>query len=225
MTLTRWLAASTMLFAATACTADDDPGTGSGTLYVRATVTAVSELPDQRNPDGYISQLRASVWHSEQRELAVESITISSAGGAVELTQDPDGSWWGDQLGYHEVYTLDIDAGENYLAGARVAGPDLHAIDNPTQDGSVPGREDLTVTWSHDQIADHVLVRTINMGATGTEDVGEFLVPAAMLNVDQQGNYDRVHVRRGNSIAPAGAAAESTFSVDIEPHVNFTIEL
>jgi hypothetical protein len=225
MTLTRWLAASTVLFTAAACTADDDPGTGSGTLYVRATVTAVSELPDERDPDGYISQLRATVWHSDQRELAVESITISSAGGAVELTRDADGSWWGDQPGYHRAYTLDIDAGEDHLAGVRVVGPDLHAIDYPTQDGTVRGREDLTVTWSHDQVADHVLVRTTNMGATGTEDVGEFVVPAAMLNVDEQGNYDRVHVRRGNLIFPAGAAADSTFSVDIEPHVNFTIEL
>ena len=225
MTLTRWLAASTVLISFAACTADDDPGTGSGTLYVRATVTAVSELPDERNPDAYIAQMRASVWGADQRAVEIEAVTITSPGGAVELTRDQDGGWWGEQLGYHGSYTLDIDAGQDYLSGARLVSPDLHLISSPTQDGTVPAREDLAVAWTHEQVADYAMVRTVNMGATGTDDTGEFLVPAEMLNVDQQGNYDRVHIRRGNSIAPAGAAPDSTFSVDVEPHVLFTVQL
>jgi len=220
ITITRSLLASTLLLGA--CTADDDPGTGSETLYVRATVTAVSELPDERDPGRYISQYRATVWGVDQRELAIESVTVTSAAGSVDLLWSPDGGWWGEQYGYQQTYTLDIDAGDDYLSGARLVGPDLHTIESPAQDGTVSGREDLNVTWAHDQIADHAQVSTLNLTATGIEDTGEFVVPLQMLNVEQ-GSYDRVHVRRGNMLRPAGAAPDSTFSVDVESHVTFAI--
>jgi hypothetical protein len=221
--ITRSLVAFTLLLGA--CTADDDPGTGSGTLYVRATVSAVSELPDERDPDQYISRFQAVVWAVDQRELAIESVTVTSPAGPVELTFTPDGGWWGEQYGYHQTYTLDIDAGDDYLSGARLVGPDLHTIESPAQSGTVSGREDLTVTWAHDQVADYAQVRTVNLDATAAEDAGEFIVPARMLNVSEQGSADRVHVRRGNLLMPAGAAPDSTFSVEVEPHVTFSIAL
>jgi hypothetical protein len=221
ITITRWLLASTVLLGA--CTADDDPGSGSGTLYVRATVTAVSELPDERDPGNYIAQYRATVWAVDQRELAVESVTVTSPAGAVDLTRSADGGWWGEQYGYHQTYTLDIEAGDDYLSGARLVGPDLHTIESPTQAGTVSGSQDLNVAWARDQVADYAQVSTARLDATGTDDVGEFVVPMEMLNIDQQSNQDRVHVRRGNLLRPAGAAPDSTFSVDIDSHVSFSI--
>src|SRR5689334_11200326 len=102
-----------VLFGHAACGQDDapaglhdDPGTGDGTLRVRAMASAEPNLIDARMPTDFQTVFRVSLTVDKTGEPVTSgSVSITSLAGKIALTVR-DGEWHGFAPSYDETYTL-----------------------------------------------------------------------------------------------------------------------
>ena len=97
--------------------AGDDPGTGTSTLTVDGNVEARPRLTNARSAADFDTELLGPRSSSTASRSPPARSTMTSAGGMVSLTYNPNnggnnnGRWEGTAAGYDEVYILDVVSG------------------------------------------------------------------------------------------------------------------
>lgn len=206
--------------------AGDDPGTGSSTLEIDAEVEVTNVVPNARDAADFVTAFEVEV----RRNGAIVSdavVVIETTDGAVELvfqSSQDDGRYRGTLAGYGGRFVLDVDAGDDYVHGVRVQGPDAHWFESPTMGASVPGTEPLVVAWSRDGAADAARIETKELDDLAIEDTGDYTLPVGTLDHDDgEVRDDRVRVWRQNRVVPDGAAGSSRFTVEVRNEVEFLV--
>lgn len=196
-----------------------DPGTGTGTLQVGALVYASPRQGQAHTAADFAVSFAVRVLRGERR-VTTGSVTITSASGKVPLTFRTFG-WTASTVGYDEVYTLDVVAGPDRIEGVRVDGPGIHAFSQPSEGASIDTSAPLAVTWTRSEPAEAAALRPDPADWIPVADSGTFALPPGAFRIE--GGEARVHtlrLARTNQIVPAGAAAESSFSVTLENDVH-----
>ena len=204
-----------------ACGSDDSLGEGNGRLQVSGTVEASNQFDNASSSNDFTTSFEVTVRRDGVRvDDAV--VIIDSDGGPVELTLDGDGDYTGTQVGYAEVYRLDVDAGEDFVHDVQVDGPDIHTFDTPTSGAQVDAALDLIVEWSRDDAAEIIRIEAREMDELSIEDTGSYTLPIDALNwSDTETNDERIRLVRANRVSPEGAAGDSSFTVEVRNEVEF----
>jgi len=207
----------------------DDVGTGTQTLVVAAEVRAVSQVPNGQGASAFESEFDVSVTRGGQA-VTDATVVIESANGPVTLVwtseQTGGGSYLGSQIGYADIYVLDVDAGTDNVHGVRVDGPDLHYLTAPDPNQQIDSTLPVAVSWSRSEMADLAGIFTANPAFTPLviTDTGAFTLPAGSLQSSTTGSTaEQIHVWRSNALLPAGGAGGSSFEVRVDNYLNVTV--
>jgi hypothetical protein len=194
----------------------DDPGTGTGTLFVDADIEASPELPNAQHADDFTTRFEVRVTRSGQ-DVIDGTVTIASAAGEVALVYDPvDSEWRGAQNGYHAGYELSIVSADDTIDGVVLNGPDFHRFTAPTAGATVDATLPLDVRWDRDDRADVADFETRETDRVTIEDSGRYTIPALVLrHAPDQLEEEALELRRWKRIAPAGAVAGSQLRVEV----------
>lgn len=197
-----------------------DPGAGTSTLLVDGTITARPRLVNARTGGDFDTELHVRV-SLNQQPVTTGTVTVTSAGGTVPLTFRPDPARWeGTAAGYDEVYVLDVHAGEDFVEGVRVDGPDVHVFTAPTAGATIDSTMPLRVTWACDQSAASAAIDVEELDALAIPDTGEYMLAGGALKAEKdKARENTIELVRTNRIAPAGAVGGSEFSVRIENRI------
>jgi hypothetical protein len=198
--------------------AGDDPGGGTRTLHVDGSATAHPRVSNARAPGEFDTDFSISVELNGQR-VAVGTVTVESRSAKTSLTFVPDngGEWTGTAPAYDEVYRLDVVAGADEVRGVIVDGPDIHTFTAPTQGAALDSTIANDVKWSRDESADQCTIRAENIDRLTIADNGNYSLPAGALKAEKDKTRENtITLRRANTIVPAGATGDSSFSVSVE---------
>lgn len=123
----------------------------SGTLVVTATAAGTNgNYINEADPSLFSTGFTVTVATVDQRPITDAVVTITGDGEPIRLASGPEtGSSYRAWMegGYDAEYTLDIDAGADYLTGFTVSGPDVHVFTSPTASDVVPAGQPLVVQW------------------------------------------------------------------------------
>ena len=189
--------------------------TGSNTLSVDASVEG-----QDAGGDTFTTAFQVTVTDVDELPINDATVTISHAvHGATQLILDTlsPGTYKASLSSYEPgQYTLNITRGSDYLANARVTGPDIHQIIFPTLNDTIPLNTGFTTLWTRDVAAGEVEVETRDYGpvlssSVGDSDDGTYAIPGSSTVRDDQ----RIRVTRINTMTPVGALAGSSFEVSI----------
>lgn len=198
--------------------AGDDPGTGTSTLAVDATVVASARVINAQTAGEYDTEMNVRITKNGL-DVTTGTVTMTSATGTVTLLYDTTemrNRWRAIAAGYDEVYVLDIESGEDNLRDVRVDGPDLHKFTAPTLGTEVDSTMPLPVAWSRSDQADSAAIRADETDDISIPDAGSYMLPAGSLKAKKdQPEQNEVRIRRTNRITPAGAAGGSTMEITI----------
>ncbi len=204
------------------CGGGDDGGTGSGTLRVDGDVEASPEVTNASDAVDFTTDFSVRVTRSGEPVTAGE-VVVTSDGGEVPLVFDGE-QWRGAQAGYFEVYALDVTAGDDFVHGVRVDGPDIHVFTAPVADGAVDATAVLTVAWSRDDQADEATLETRETDPVDIADTGAFELAAFTLrNSPDQTEEEELRLTRASRISPEGAVAGSELRVEIENRLELLV--
>lgn len=201
------------LLAACGGSSGDDYGSGSGTLEVRVDVEADNVSDNASEADFFDTDFSIRV---ERNGVPVPDaqVVVSSSGGPVVLTFAVD-RYVGSQSGYFRTYSVDVDAGDDYLRGVQVRGPDIHHFTQPTGNESVDVSQGLRVEWDRSEVADSARIELSNTDVP-VEDTGRFDVPLSGIDCDTSSvSEEEVRLWRERRIVPNGAVGSSSFSVTL----------
>lgn len=198
--------------------AGDDPGAGTGTLRIDAAAAAAPFAANGTDPRAFVTSFAVVV---ERAGVAVDAaaVTMTSAGGPVALTFDTrdGGSWRGQQLGYFEVYRLDVIAGADRVEEVHVDGPDPAVITAPTAGATVDSTAPLAVAWTRRDAAPIATLATRATAAAPVVDAGAATLAAGALGSRPDGVVaEELRLVRSAAVTPAGAVAGSRFAVAVE---------
>lgn len=196
------------------------PGTGTGTLEVIGSAYAAPTQPQPAMTGDFCVKFSVRVSRGGQA-VTVGEVTVTSPTGKVALTYSGEAGWFGLAIGYHEVYALDIVAGSDRLTGARVDGPDIHAISQPAEGSAIDTSAPLVVTWRTSETAEVAALRAEPADWIEVPDSGMYSLPPGTFPSDRrQARVHAVRVARTNQIALTGATGGSSWSVTIENAVH-----
>lgn len=215
-----WLGFLVLLSAA--CGADaptDDPGSGTRTLLMRATVVAAPNLIDARMATDFQTVFTVRLTLAGQT-VSTGTVAITSQTGKVPLTFR-DGVWRGSAPSYDETYTIDAIHGDDRIEGVRLDGPDIQIITAPLQGATIDANVGVTVTWKRERPADHTQLIVdpeypVKIPDTGRYDLGPYVLRAD----NRQSRQNTIHLIRTNTVEPAGGVSGSQFDVQIENEVD-----
>lgn len=202
----------------------DDTGTGSNTLEVDADIEASPEFPNATNAIDFTTDFSVRV-EKNSVPVATGEVTVISEGGEVPLVYDAqDERWRGTQVGYYEVYGLEVLSGDDFLRGVQIDGPDLHAFTAPVTTGSIDATVPLQIAWSRDEVADQATLETEDLDPTTIPDTGTFELAALTLkNKPDEAEQDELRLERSSRLVPTGAVAGSEVRVRIENRLELVI--
>jgi len=207
----------------------NDIGTGTQTLVVEAEVNAVSQVPNDQGASAFESEFTVHVTRGDQA-VTDATVVIESANGPVTLAwtseQTGGGAYRGSQIGYAEVYVLDVDAGTDNVHGVRLDGPDLHYLTAPDPNQQIDAAQPVAVSWNRAEAADLAGIFTADPAFTPLviTDTGNFTLQANTLQSSATGSTaEQIHVWRGNALLPAGGAGGSSFEVRVDNYLNVTV--
>ena len=216
---------SILVLVAAACGGSDlepgagsDPGTGTSTLAVEATVSASARVDNARTAGELDTEMTVRITKAGV-DVTTGSVTMTSASGTVTLvfdTADNRNRWRGTAAGYDEVYVLDVESGEDNLLGVRVDGPDIHTFSAPTAGAQVDSTVALAVTWSRDDEAASAAIRADETDDISIPDTGSYMLPVGSLKAKRdETEQNELRIRRTNRITPMGAAGGSVMEVHV----------
>lgn len=194
---------------------EPDPGSGTGTLGVTATISAEEAVPSAGRPGDLDTSFAVTVTRFEAPVLDA-TVTFRTDSGEKPLAVGDDGVYRGSHAGYHRIYGLSVAAGPDTL-DAVVVGPTLHRLtapDLPPDGATLPPDAPVEVRWEAEDTAEAVLVRLGGWSATELPDTGAFTIPASAERGDP-GAEVRVEVRRETRMGLAGGAAGSEAIVQV----------
>ncbi len=192
----------------------NDPGTGTGTLDIRADVDAFDEA------GGFITEFSVRLRDGIGDPVIGATVTITNDGFGEVMLLDPQGS--GDYVAerptFHEGdFTLMVVSGTDMVEGVVLGGPGIHTISAPLMDSTVAADQPLTVRWDVPSQARSAEVETKDYGPVLLPDTGAVIIPGASnpARVDQ-----RIRVFRFNEVDIAGGLFGSRMRVEIRQSVD-----
>ncbi len=187
-----------------------DPGGGTGTLLVFATV----------QNEGTGASLSVDV-HRGGNRVTDATVTFDSGSGAVPLTFGADDRYHGVSAGWSDRYRLSVVAGADNVSGS-IAAPAPATIVSPDPsvafDPHLAAGGVVRVSWSGDA-ADTVEVDVKDFHWGPNPDTGGVDVPATSFH----DTAEEVRIQRVNSTALAGGVAGSTLSARHETRTDLAI--
>lgn len=195
-------------------------GEGNQVLEVSGTVEADNQIANASSANDFNTSFEIRV-QRDGIDVGDAIVTVESDAGVVELSLNGDGEYVGGQPGYSEIYRLDIVAGDDFVRGVRVDGPDIHTFITPTAGATVDANADLLVEWRRDETAEAVRIETREMDELSIEDTGSFTAPVAALQWEGDEFDERVRLERSNRVSPIGAAGDSSFTVRVRNEIEF----
>lgn len=197
----------------------DDPGQGTSTLAVEATVSANARIDNARNAGEFDTEMTVRITKSGV-DVTTGTVTMTSATGTVTLLYDTTNDrnrWRANAAGYDEVYVLDVESGEDNLVGVRVDGPDIHSFTSPAPRAQVDASMPLAVTWSRDDQADSASIRADEIDDISMPDAGSYMLAVGSLKSKREETEENeLRIRRTNRVTPAGAAGGSVMSITVD---------
>jgi len=194
----------------------NNPGTGSGTLDVRADVDAFGEA------GGFVAEFSVRVRDGLGEPVTGAAVTITNAGfGEVTLLDtEASGNYLAERRAFHGGdFALRIVSGTDVVEGVVLGGPGIHTIAEPTVATMVAG-QDLTVRWDVPSQARSAEVETKDYGPLLLPDTGAVIIPGVSnpANAEQ-----RIHVFRFNEVDIAGGLFGSRMRAEVRQSVDFLI--
>ncbi len=200
----------------------DDPGTGTSTLAVEATVSADARVENARTAGDFDTEFSVRI-QKAGIDVTTGTVTMTSSSGTIDLvfdTTEQRNRWRGNAAGYDEVYVLDVESGEDNLLGVRVDGPDVHYFTSPAPGAMVDSTVALPVTWSRDDQADSASIRAQETDDIAMPDAGSYMLPVGSLKAKkEETEQNDLRIRRTNRITPAGAAGGSVMTIVVDNHM------
>lgn len=213
---------ATCLFAIATLSAcgGNNPGGGSGTLFVSA------RFATDGSPSS--TSARVTIREAGPSGAIVKDATVSVSGSKAPKTNVPfvdmNNEYRADQFAWDDVIRLEVTRGTDRLE-ASVGSPGTTQITSPTTDATVRQANGLTISWrdSNTQPANTVRVRLNRamVDVTLADDKFEYSVPFDKLVVADDEN---VYLERSNEVAPAGGTAGSAMSVTTYHSIRFKVE-
>jgi hypothetical protein len=205
--------------------AGDDPGGGTRTLFVDADVQASPRITNASAAGDFETHFEVRVAR-DGVDLTSGTVTMVSSGGEVALVyQTSENRWWGVQAGYHEVYELNVQAGDDTVDGVRVDGPAPHHFTEPLPGATVDSRLPLVVRWERGEAAASASFDTEEMDSLAIADTGSFEIPVGGLKSNSgETEQERLRLDRFARIAPAGAVAGSELRVEVRNEIEILVQ-
>ncbi len=193
----------------------NSPGTGSGTLLVKADVDA-SDVPG-----GFITDFVVEVRDALNNPVSGAAVTISNSTlGVVTLLEagnagDYEATRNSFPSGDFELSVVAAN-GTDRVEGVVLGGPGVHTITAPLANSTVLSSEALTITWTAPSQAVSAEVETLDFGPALVPDNGTYVVSIA----DNVANgAQRIRVFRYNEVAIAGGLIGSRMQVEVRQTV------
>ena len=192
----------------------NDPGTGTGTLDIRADVDAFDEA------GGFITEFSVRVRDGIGDPIIGATVTITNDGFGEVMLLDPQssGDYVAERPAFHEGdFTLRVVRGTDVVEGVVLGGPGIHTITEPLKDSTVAADQDLTVRWDVPSQARSAEVETKDFGPVLLPDTGAVIIPGASnpARADQ-----RIRVFRFNEVDIAGGLFGSRMRVEVRQSVD-----
>ena len=194
----------------------NNPGTGSGTLDIRADVDAFGVA------GGFVTEFSVRVRDGLGEPVTGAAVTISNTGFGEVTLLDPgaSGNYFAERGTFHEGdFALRIVSGTDVVEDVVLGGPGIHVIAEPAL-ASVAADEDLLVRWDVPSQARSAEVETKDYGPLLLPDTGAVIIPGAS---NPANGGQRIHVFRFNEVDIAGGLFGSRMRVEVRQSVGFLI--
>lgn len=206
----------------------DSAGIGSKTLTVKAVVTASNNSEDgSSDSNKFTTNFQVDIMRSELPVIDAD-VKFSGSFGGISLTPETldSGRYVFTIPGYYSVYTLSIQAGNDYIENAFCTSPDIHVITYPTVGTTYITGTDLTVTWTRATTAENVVVSTSDFDSSKegnqASDTGTYTIPSTLWS--STSFTETVKVTRGNTVALTDSAAGDSFMrIQVTNSVKFSV--
>ena len=188
---------------------DSDPGDGSGTLRVEASI--------ENDGDGGDFQVRVDRAGEDVNDA---DVVISYVDGDETLALEGGGDYRGGHAGWSDSYAIDVTAGDDWLDGA-IEAPELPELvePSPTEAFDPHDAEDGVVVVSWDGAAAmSVRVKTKDFEWQG-DDTGSLEIPATAFEEEDQ----EIEISRRNSIDLAGGSPGSELTVSAKTKLRLIV--
>ncbi len=221
-----YLATAMLVFSSGACGGSDlepgagnDPGQGTSTLQVEGSVRAWPRLDNARSRGDFDVDISVRVYRNGQN-VSDAAVTVTTLSTVAALEYQGDARWTTSLSGYDEVYVLDVVTGEDNLLDVRVDGPDPHWFVSPAPGETIDTTLALEVEWDADDGADTASIRAKMIDDVAILDSGSYVLAGSALEAKTgEPVVNELRLRRTNRLLPRGAAAGSTFSVQIDNEI------
>ena len=192
----------------------NQPGTGTGTLDIRADVDAFDKA------GGFVTEFSVQVRDGIGEPVTGATVTITNTGFGVVTLLDPEGSgnYVAGRNTFHEGdFTLRVVSGTDVVEGVVLGGPGIHTITEPTASSTVAADQALTVRWDLPSQARSAEVETKDYGPVLLPDTGAVIIPGASnpARADQ-----RIRVFRFNEVDIVGGLFGSRMRVEVRQSID-----
>ena len=123
----------------------NDPGSGTGTLDIRADVDAFDEA------GGFFTEFSVQVRDGIGEPVTGATVTITNTGFGEVTLLDPDavGNYVAERNTFHEGdFALNVVSGTDVVEGIVLGGPGIHTISIPAVDSAPAADQAMTVRWN-----------------------------------------------------------------------------
>ncbi len=192
----------------------NDPGTGTGTLDIRADVDAFDEA------GGLVTQFSVQVRDGIGDAVTGATVTITNTGFGEVTLLDPEGSgnYLAERNAFHEGdFTLSVVSGTDVVEGVVLGGPGIHTITVPGVDSPAAAGQAMTVRWNVPSQARSAEVETKDYGPVLLPDTGAVIIPAAS---NPAAADQRIRVFRFNEVDIAGGLFGSRMRLEVRQSVH-----
>lgn len=203
-----------------------EPGKATGELEVRIKIEAEPEVDNTQDPDEFETGLEVYVARNGEAVRDAVVTVLAYEGSKIRLDFDEVDDGFGEYKkeikGYHRAYRVDVEAGDDRLEGAYLAGPAIHRFTNPEEDDVIAAGEDLELRWEADDGgADGASLEGDGFEEFEIDDEGSHRVKAAKLDDDDE---DEFELKRWNEMKLPDLGGSSTFRVGIKNEVEVKLE-
>ena len=191
----------------------DDAGTGSGTLEVDGTIDAEPLDLTAETIEDLETDIEFDIFDTDGNEVVGATVTVTSAVGEIVL-EDCGGSYCGLQQGYGGAFTVDIEAGDDFVSGLVIVGPQLHLLDAPNLEQMLDATQPLDIAWSPSGQAQFTRIATNDFDIELDGDPGSYTLDAELLEAEPDAEVEEeIDIEREREVVPEGALPGSQVRV------------
>ena len=193
-----------------------DAGSGTQTLEVLADFSYASTSGNETAVRVQVNKAGAPVTNP------VIVVTDDDTHETFPITRATGNKYSDTLTGYRRRLHIEVTSGDDAIK-CQIEAPGRHTIANPLQGETHKRSDDLKIRWQTvDGLrADEVDLKLDKASVSDTlvKDVGEFTVPASILQVSRE----KVSVVRRNKLIPAGGTGASLIKFEYEVTVEFQV--